>query len=232
MSKLEPFQRSLRHIRRELETLEYQLEIAGVQTGHPAGSREPERLDGIGGRREKLDLEGINSVLRRLAAEKSRQQILSIYLDAVTELVERAVLFSRVDRRFLPWKGIGFELDKLPILTLEQTGSLLIQSAIQKQIVIAGRDLERDFPWAGKEGGQGRQACCLPLILGDFVPLVLYADNPTELPLDSLELLTQLTILVLKNHELRRLMAPQQATTRPGTASPVEETAPGVSAQR
>jgi hypothetical protein len=56
---------------------------------------------------------------------------------------------------------------------------------------------------------------CIPLVFGDSVPVVLYADSSASIPLDSLEMLTHLGVLVLKNHYLQRLAASEETVSPP-----------------
>jgi hypothetical protein len=63
----------------------------------------------------------------------------------------------------------------------------------------------------------------VPLIFRDAIPLVFYADSSESIEVDRLELLLQLSVLVLQNHYLANLV--QQSPAKPDSRWPILETA-------
>ena len=161
-----------------------------------------------------LELKRVNAAHQKLATGKTQEQILATYLEEAQALVSRAILFLKEDEKYLPWKAIGFDLEHVQAVEGKDQGNPIIRASMQRQIVFSEGDLT--FPWSKQSGKASQMAVCIPVVFGDSVPVVLYADSSASLPLDSLELLTHLVVLVLKNHYLQRLAASE------GTPSPPE----------
>ena len=140
---------------------------------------------------------------------------MATYLEEAQALVGRGVLFLKEDEKYLPWKAIGFDLEHVQTVEGQDQENPIIRAATQRQIVFSGDDLDQIFPWSRQSGAPSRVAVCIPLVFGDSVPVVLYADSSASIPLDSLELLTHLCVLVLKNHYLQRLAASEEMVSPP-----------------
>ncbi len=162
-----------------------------------------------------LELKRVNAAHQKLATGKTQEQILATYLEEAQALVSRGVLFLKEDQKYRPWKAIGFDLEHVQTVEGQDPGNPILRAAMQRQIVFSGGDLDQIFPWSRQSGVPSRVAVCIPLVFGDSVPVVLYADSSASIPLDSLELLTHLVVLVLKNHYLQRLGASEEPTSSP-----------------
>jgi hypothetical protein len=83
------------------------------------------------------------------------------------------------------------------------------------------------FPWLREAGEIPETSICVPLVFNDYVPLVLYGDSTSPIALDSLELLSHLTVLILKNHYLQMLLDSQTAPKKdePGSEETAEQIA-------
>ena len=162
-----------------------------------------------------LELSRVNAAHQKLATGETQEQILATYLEEAQALVSRGVLFLKEDEKYLPWKAIGFDLEHVRTVEGQDQGNPITQAAMQRQVVFGGGDLDQTFPWSKQSGEPPRVAVCIPLVFGDSVPVVLYADSSASMPLDSLELLTHLVVLVLKNHYLQRLTASEETTSPP-----------------
>ncbi len=162
-----------------------------------------------------LELKRVNAAHQKLATGKTQEQILATYFEEAQALVSRGILFLKEEEKYLPWKAIGFDLEHVQAVEGQDQENPIIRAAMQRQIVFSEGDLDHTFPWSKQSGKASQMAVCIPLVFGDSVPVVLYADSSASLPLDSLELLTHLVVLVLKNHYLQRLAASEGKTSSP-----------------
>ena len=132
-----------------------------------------------------LELKQVNAAHQKLATGKTQEQILATYLEEAQALVGRGVLFLKEDEKYLPWKAIGFDLEHVQTVEGQDQENPIIRAATQRQIVFSGDDLDQIFPWSRQSGAPSRVAVCIPLVFGDSVPVVLYADSSASIPLDS-----------------------------------------------
>lgn len=152
-----------------------------------------------------LELSRIKTVFRKLAVSQSQDQILQTYLEEAQSLASRGILFLKKDHQYVPWKAIGFQLQQVESVGTQDQENPILKAALRKRIVVPRRDLDQIFAWLKQAAELPRAALCIPLVFDDFVPVVLYVDSSDSIPLDSLELLSHLTVLVLKNQYLQRL---------------------------
>ena len=162
--------------------------------------------NGNGNGSHALDLEQINDSLAELGEQHSQEGILAAYLKQTEPFFDRGVLFLRKDSRYVAWKSVGFDSDSLSEVVLESADSAVVQAADQRAVLNEDEDLADKFPWLD-EATLPANSVCVPLVFDDSTPVVLYADSKGDRSVDSgsLELLTQLTVLVLKNHYLSYL---------------------------
>lgn len=153
-----------------------------------------------------LDLVRVNEVAQKLVMAKSQEQILEAYLREARSYLSRVLLFLNNDVQYVPWKGIGFTPDRMESLTAEHPDNPIVRAARQQQIICRGDALEESLPWLREEDPVPGFLICIPLIFEDSVPVVFYGDASAPISIDSLELLTHLTTLVLKNHYLQYLI--------------------------
>ncbi len=217
MSSSQTLRDSLAGIQEKLTAIESQLETAKkeIESRLKALDR-PQQLDQDSPSLSSgLELSRVNAAHQKLATGESQEQILATYLEEAQALVSRGVLFLKEDEKYLPWKAIGFDLEHVQTVEGQDQENPIMRAALQRQIVFSGGDLDQTFPWSKQSGEPSRVAVCIPLVFGDSVPVVLYADSSASMPLDSLELLTHLVVLVLKNHYLQRLAASEGTTSPP-----------------
>jgi len=149
----------------------------------------------------------INAAMERMAGAGSQRQVLAAYLEEATAMASRGILFLKEGEQYSKWQSIGFESAQVePIGTQDQSGPI-IRAASNQQVVVSGENLEEKFSWLSESGKSPRMSLCIPLVFGDIVPVVLYLDSFDAIPVDSLELLTQLAVLILKNQYLQQLTA-------------------------
>ena len=148
------------------------------------------------------DVSRANEAIQKLSVGKTQEQILDIFLEEVHSLSERAILFLRLGDSYFAWKGLGFAASILGAFEVESDEDPIRRSARQQSIIYRTHDLVDAFPWLTRAGKVPATAVCVPLIFEETAPVVLYADSSQEIELDSLELLSHLAVLVLKNHSL------------------------------
>ncbi|MDA2928528.1 hypothetical protein MYX84_01055 [Acidobacteria bacterium AH-259-O06] len=152
-----------------------------------------------------LELSRIKTVFQKLSTSQSQDQILQTYLEEAQSLASRGVLFLKKDDQYVPWKAIGFQLEQVESVGTQDQENPILKAALRKRIVVPRTDLDPIFAWLKQAGELPRAALCIPFVFDDFVPVVLYVDSSDSIPLDSLELLSHLTVLVLKNQYLQQL---------------------------
>ena len=221
MSSIEALKETVVELQRKLEEIETRLITPDSkrETGHtiaesPSATATKEPLAPIGAFiAPGLELDHINQVLQKLARGRSQEEILTVYLREACFFADRGILFLCTEGGYSPWQGEGFRLEDVPALSLGEKKSPIVDAARRKQIVTFVPDPSL-LPWLADTDECPQTAGCIPLPFGDSVPLVLYLDSPRPLGLDSLELITQLTILVLKNHQLSSLLANERGSGR------------------
>ncbi|HLV02851.1 MAG TPA: hypothetical protein VKZ59_16400, partial [Acidobacteriota bacterium] len=161
-----------------------------------------------------LDLPGINRALQNLASCSTQESILDTFLEEVRQYLDRAVLFLEMDGKYAPWKSLGFVPESIEKVIVDSPEDPVTRAARELRIIYVGERLEELFPWLLDTGYVPQAAVCVPVKLGELVPLVLYADANHSIPIDSLELLTHLTELVVKNHYLSHVAASDKKAAR------------------
>lgn len=167
-------------------------------------------------------LSRINEAARSMAKAESQSQLLTAYLEGVRSLASRGILFVKEDEQYSKWRSIGFDSVQVEPVSTQDPSSPLIRAATDKQVIVSGQDLEEAFPWVSESGESPRMSVCIPLVFGEAVPVVLYLDSFEEVPVESLELLTHLAVLILKNQYLQQRPARESAQ---GGEAVAEETA-------
>ena len=187
-----------------------------------------------------VDLPLLNSAIQKLSACQEQEQILDAFLEKAQSIVSRGVLFLKREESYVPWKAFGLELEQVEIVKIDDPDSPLAGAARQNRILVL-EEKSAPLPWPAPEQQSSRISLCLPLSFEGFVPVVFGGDSPPPVSLDSLEILSHLAVLVLKNHSLQQL-APSgdqtlSGTERPHSAepqvqAPPPDSAPGLAASR
>ncbi|MEE8160948.1 MAG: hypothetical protein V3T61_04865 [Acidobacteriota bacterium] len=166
-----------------------------------------------------VDLPLLNSAIQKLSGCQEQEQILDAFLEKAQSIVSRGVLFLKREESYVPWKAFGLVLEQVEIVKIDDHGSPVARAARQSKILVLEEESESPLPWPAPEQQSSRISVCLPLSFESFVPVVFGGDSPPPVSLDSLEILSHLAVLVLKNHSLQRLLQSDDRTT-PGTEHP------------
>lgn len=188
-----------------------------------------------------VDLPLLNSAIQKLSGCQEQEQILDAFLENAQSIVNRGVLFLKKEESYVPWKAFGLELEQVGIVKIDSPDSPVARAARQNKVLVLEEELEPQLPWPAPEQQASRISVCLPLSFEGFVPVVFGGDSAPPVSLDSLELLSHLAVLVLKNHSLQQL-APSGDQTPSGTKhpdsaepqaqAPPPDSAPGLAAPR
>ena len=213
MDSSKALQDSLAGIKIQLAAIESQLEstrkqidlsLDALETGHLKEGDPAPFSAGV-------TLTRINEAAGRMAAAESQSQILAAYLEEAQSMASRGILFLKEDERYSKWQSIGFDSIQVEPVPIQDRSSPIIRSVSDQQVVVRGEGLEKTFPWLRESAEPPRMSLCIPLVFGDTVPVVLYLDSTEEMPIDFLELLTHLVVLILKNQYLQQLPALESA---------------------
>jgi hypothetical protein len=213
LDNLKALQAALSGIEGRLTAIESQLESdrSQIQSGPDAVERgqlkDGDRLPSSPG----VALSRINQATERMVGAQSQSQILVAYLEEALSMASRGILFLKENEQYSKWQSIGFDAAQVEPIGTQDQSSPISRAASDRQVVISGEDLEETFPWLRELGETPRMSLCIPLVFGDTVPVVLYLDSTNEVPIDSLELLTHLVVLILKNQYLQQLAALESA---------------------
>ena len=143
-----------------------------------------------------------NEAIQNLSVGETQEQILEIFLEEVNSLSDRAILFLQKGDAYVAWKGLGFESSVFDSVQAESDEDPIRRSARQQRIIYQTEELTESFTWLAGAGAVPAAAVCIPLVFEATAPVVLYADSSQGIELDSLELLSHLAVLMLKNHFL------------------------------
>ncbi len=190
--------------RLETTTRHFESRLGGLEKGHrnQANAAPPSR---------DPELRRINQAARSMAAAESQSRVLAAYLEAAGSMASRGILFVKEDEGYSKWRSIGFDPVQIESAGTQNPSSPIIRAAADKQVVVSGENLGEAFPWVSESGESPRMSVCIPLVFGEAVPVVLYLDSSDEVPVDLLELLTHLAVLILKNQYLQQQPALQSA---------------------
>ncbi len=168
----------------------------------------------------ELQLNHINDALKTLAAGKTQEGILDIFLGEAQSFVQRAILFLHKEGKYTTWKGFGFNPDQIQSIELQDTGDPVVRSAQQRRLIYrSDEEASSQMPWLQSAGELPDSTLCIPLVFEDETPVVFYGDSKGPIAIDSLELLTHLTVLILKNNYLLQLFNAQR-DGQPAAAEP------------
>ena len=154
-----------------------------------------------------LDLERIKLTLRNLAAGNNQEEILEAYLQETQPLLKKAILFLQKDDSYVPWKARGFKVEQIEAISRHDLYNPIMQAVERTKIIILRRQLKGVFPWLQEEAEPVSTALCVPLVFQERVPVVLYGDSSDIVSIDSVELISHLAMLVLKNQSLQEMVA-------------------------
>ncbi|HSR53264.1 MAG TPA: hypothetical protein VLV83_20765 [Acidobacteriota bacterium] len=174
----------------------------------------------------QLELEYVNETLRKLLYGESQEEILDIFLEEAQSFVQRAILFLQREGKYVTWKSYGFDAESIRDIELDDPSDAIVRSAQQRQLIYRRDHPTDSMPWLAGTGNLPRATFCVPLVFENSVPVVFYGDSDDSIAIDSLELLTHLTVLVLKNNYLQQLAAGAQPTVveaPPQDEAPAEE---------
>ncbi len=150
-----------------------------------------------------VDLGFINRTIQKLILAQTQEQILEVHLKETQRYIKRGILFLEQETKYLPWKSIGFESESIEEVVAVDLEDPIIRAARQKRIIYRVDASAELFPWLKRMGEIPHACICIPFAFEDFVPIVFYGDSFETIPIDTLELLTHLTVLVLKNNYLQ-----------------------------
>jgi hypothetical protein len=171
---------------------------------------------------QPLNLKGIARFANRISALATQDKILQGILEETREYVDRAAFFLEYESGYRSWKGFGFTADTLENLLLEDPNDPIVNAAQEKTLIQIEGDLGEKLSWLSSGSGIVRNAVCIPLVFKNTVPIVFYGDASGPIDVGTLELLTQVSVLVLQNHYLTHLI--QQKTEPVDSRWPVLET--------
>jgi hypothetical protein len=221
-------QGALSGIEGRLTAIESQLESdrSQTQSGPDAVERgqlkDGDRLPSSPG----VALSRINQATERMVGAQNQSQILVAYLEEALSMASRGILFLKENEQYSKWQSIGFDAAQVEPIGTQDQSSPISRAASDRQVVISGEDLEEIFPWLRELGETPRMSLCIPLVFGDTVPVVLYLDSTNEVPIDSLELLTYVVVLILKNQYLQQLAALKSAQLGKAVAEEIVSSRP------
>ncbi len=219
-----------------------QMKLADIESRLEATRHEIEaQLEDAPSLVPSVDLPLLNSAIQKLSGCQEQEQILDAFLENAQSIVSRGVLFLKKEESYVPWKAFGLELEQVGIVKIDSPDSPVARAARQNKVLVLEEELEPPLPWPAPEQQASRISVCLPLSFEGFVPVVFGGDSAPPVSLDSLELLSHLAVLVLKNHSLQQL-APSGDQTPSGTKhpdsaepqaeAPPPDSAPGLEAPR
>ncbi len=165
------------------------------------------------------DVGRANEAIQKLSVGETQEQILEIFLEEVNSLSDRAILFLQRGDSYFAWKGLGFDSSIFDSVQAESDEDPIRRSAREQRIIYRTDDLTEAFPWLTGAGEVPETAVCVPLIFEETTPVVLYVDSSHGIELDSLELLSHLAVLVLKNHYLMARLEGSTADAEKETAT-------------
>ncbi len=165
---------------------------------------------------QPLNLKGLARFASRLSALATQDKILQGILEETRDFVDRAAFFLEFESGYRSWKGFGFTADTLENLLIEDPSDPIIGAAQDRTLIQIEGDLGRKMSWLGSGSGIARNAVCIPLVFKNTVPVVFYGDASRPIEVGPLELLMQLSVLVLQNHYLTHLVqqSPEPAESR------------------
>lgn len=209
MDNSKALQDSLAGIENKLAAIESQLEATRGQIESRLDALEKGHLDEgeTAPSSAGVTLSRINEAMGRMAGAESQSQVLAAYLEEALAMASRGILFLKEGEQYSQWQSIGFDSAQVEPISTQDQSSPIIRAATNKQVVVSGENLEETISWLSESGESPRVSLCIPLVFGDTVPVVLYLDSSDEVPVHSLELLTQLAVLILKNQYLQQLTA-------------------------
>lgn len=224
LDQFEQLRGALDDLKEKIARLESHLGETGSRLQESVLRAEPAGAPGV-------DVSYVNAAFQQLALGKTQEEILERFLQETQAHVPRAILFFNKETQYVPWKSLGFASDAIQTISAGDPQDPIVRAAEQKRIIYRGESLDQVLPWLRDAGPLPHYCICIPLVFEEFVPIVFYGDAPEPISIDSLELLSHLTILVLKNHYLQTLagQAAEAPTPEPGpppAVRPEEEPQP------
>jgi len=159
---------------------------------------------------QQLNMRGLARYANRLSSLATQDRILQGILEETRGFVDRAALFIEFESGYRSWKGYGFTADTLEHLLIEDPSDPIINAAKDRTLIQIEGDLGKKVSWLESSSGIARNAVCIPLVFKNTVPVIFYGDAASSIDNGSLELLMQLSVLVLQNHYLTHLVQQSQ----------------------
>lgn len=179
---------------------------------------------GITGEAAGDTLRWVNRAVQRMDQGETQEQILEAFLEEAHTYVERALLFLSEDGRYRTWKSMGFPPASVEQLVASQAEDPVVRAAGERQLIYRPGNPEQTFTWLTSSGPLPQSAVCIPLVFADAAPIVFYGDSSKPIPIDSLELLAHLAVLVLKNNYLHRMASGRSETRAQEWQAPLPAT--------
>lgn len=202
LSRMNQMQSNLVDLRREVEA---------AVTKLPKAQETPVPSEAAKGAHIKVD--EVNRALRRLSTGNSQERILEIFLEESQAYAERAILFLHQSDQYVTWKSYGFDPDKIQDIVLTDSNEAIVRAAEHRQLIYRGDQPAESLSWLRDAGDLPTSTICIPFVFDNTVPVVFYGDSGSSIEIDYLELITHLSVLVLKNNYLRELVADGRAET-------------------
>ena len=171
---------------------------------------------------QSLNLRGLARFANQLGSLATQDKILQGILEETRGFVDRAAFFLEFESGYRSWKGFGFTADTLEHLLIEDPSDPIINAAQDRTLIQIEGDLGKKVSWLEAGSGMARNAVYIPLVFKNTVPVVFYGDASRPIDVGTLELLMQLSVLVLQNHYLTHLV--QQSQEPAQSRWPVLET--------
>ncbi|HXK59531.1 MAG TPA: hypothetical protein PLP42_06495 [Acidobacteriota bacterium] len=152
-----------------------------------------------------IDPSLLKKTLKRLAGATTQEEILEVFLDLAAGTAERAILFAGKDGSYIPWRSRGFSKESLESVVVNDPADPIMVVANTKQLVYREQAPVEARPSLGEAGDLPHAFVAIPLVFDDFVPVIFYADSSRSIDVDYLEVLSYLSVLVLKNNALQQL---------------------------
>jgi hypothetical protein len=135
-----------------------------------------------------LSPEAFHRLLPRFHAVKTRDEVTDLLLDFLAEGFSRVILFTHIkgEIRGRDARGEDLMVDAVRQIRIPATGPSLFSSVIDRRMPYFGpmrTDTAIDAAFFGALGGVDGVVLCLPVLLRDKVPLIVFASgshNPVD----------------------------------------------------
>lgn len=157
-------------------------------------------------RHDRVSASAIIAGLSQLDSGGTQVDLAESFLDALVDLVDRSILFTRGgDGRLRAAVARGFDGAPWREATAGGDHDPVQMAADAMEVVEFGPEVRRQAAWMSSLPVSGHSAA-IPLLFGDAVQAVLYVESSARLPIGAVRLITQFTTVVFQNHYLREMV--------------------------